>query len=133
MKSENSQITSYLELLASISTKLHIKKNEKCVLKNSSTTLKLKIFHYGKNVEEKYNEDLINLIRCNNHLLADLKILYGITYKDRLDQQQVKRKIINSFKEVSFEENNKRVAAYKSTVDINALYQLYQFKYEFNE
>ena len=133
MKSKKSQIAQELELLASVSNKLTIRKNKNSSHNTFSKILKLQLLHYGKNAEKKYIEDLINLIQNNNHIVSDLKLVYGIFYKDKLDQQQVNRKVMNIFKDLKLEKDNKQVSSYKNTENINRIYQLYQLKYQFNE
>nr|YP_009420374.1 hypothetical protein [Chroomonas placoidea]ASO76013.1 hypothetical protein [Chroomonas placoidea] len=131
MKPNDSQITSFLEQLSSTSS--IIKKNKASIVNPSSRALKLKIFHSKQKTRRKYSQDLITLIRSNTDMKTILKALYALSYKNQIDQNQLKRKLVNSFKNVSVREDNKRTVAYKNTEYINNLYQLYRINFDFSE
>nr|ASV47549.1 hypothetical protein CMESOPL_038 [Chroomonas mesostigmatica CCMP1168] len=131
MKPNDSQITSFLEQLSSTSS--IIKKNKASIVNPSSRAFKLKIFHSKQKTRRKYSQDLITLIRSNTDMKTILKALYALSYKNQIDQNQLKRKLVNSFKNVSVREDNKRTAAYKKTEYINNLYQLYRINFDFSE
>lgn len=132
MKKKNEQIISLIELLTSASKELDIKKTPKSILKNYPINLKLKLIHYGYNTEKKYIDALINIIKKNNYITSDLKLLYVINFKCKLDQENIKRKIISNLKPSNFKNPNKKLSAYKNTEHINNLYQLYHFNCELN-
>jgi len=132
MKEKNEAIISLLEILASTSTKLDRRKSPSSTFNNCSVNLKLKLIHRLHNREKKYSDSLINIIKESNYIMDDLKILYVINYKCKLDQENTKRKIISNFKPLNVKCHNKKVGAYKNTEHINNLYNLYEFKYDLN-
>lgn len=133
MKTNNSKIIPSLELFVFTSNKLHIKTTKKSSYKNYYTNIKLKLLHSGKNEEQKYNENITHVLKYNNDIVSALKIVYEVSYKYKVDQQQVNRKIINIFKDLKLEKDNKQISSYKNTETLNRIYQLYKFKYELHE
>ncbi len=130
MKSNNYQLTSFLEALAFTSNKLTGSKNQNNTLKETPALLKLKIIHNRKIKKKTYERALIELLQCNTTVDTGLKIVYEINYKDKLDQHQEKRIVVNNFRSVDLGKQEKRKIAYKNTEYIQNLYQLYRFKCE---
>lgn len=130
MKNKNDRLTSFLEELAFTNTKLSIRKNQSTIFAESPITLKLKLIHNRETTNKSYNTALIELLQSHSNLNSGLKIIYGMNYKDRIDQKQENRKIINSFRNLNFDNQNKKAIAYKNTEYINHLYQLYRLKYK---
>jgi hypothetical protein len=95
--------------------------------------LKLKLLH-SKNIansKNNYNHrELITIIKNNNSVDSNLKMLYLINYKEKFDQYQTKRASINQFNSLSLKKSNsKKYRAYKNTENINALYELQKLQY----
>jgi len=130
MKSNNYQVTSFLEALAFTSNRITGGKDQNNALKETPTFLKLKIIHNRKTKEKTYERALIELLQCNSTIDTGLKIVYEVNYKDKLDQHQEKRIVVNNFRNVDLRKQDKRAIAYKNTEYIQNIYQLYRFKCE---
>lgn len=130
MKSNNYQLTSFLETIAFTSNRLSVSKNQHSALKETPRLLKLKILHNREINKKPYYKALIKLIQSSSTVGSELKILYEINYKDKLDQHQEKRIVINSFRNVDLKKQRKKTIAYKNTEYIQNLYQIYRFKCE---
>lgn len=88
----------------------------------------MKILHSKRKKNTDTNETNLQLIISTTNLIPILKMIYLITYKQKLDHQQKNRAVINTFKYLGLEDGNKPIMAYKNTENINALFILYKFK-----
>jgi hypothetical protein len=130
---DNYQPTKLMIYLRQINNKLQLERFQNPNKDISSLEVKLKLLHHAKHKKNRTIKDtftIINSIRGKNYIIQCLKIIYLIQYRDRLDQQQLKRTIINNFNLKDTEGyNSKKTFAYNNTEHINSLYQLYKLNH----
>lgn len=104
---------------------------------------KMKLLHSTKlSQENNLQNPLQSIVERNSYSRSTLKLIFLLQHKDKIDQAQTKRSVINSFilgnsnKESTkreFENHTLENVAYKNTYYINTLYQLHKFKYYLDE
>lgn len=104
---------------------------------------KMKLLHSTKlSQENNLQNPLRSIVERNSYSRSTLKLIFLLQHKDKIDQAQTKRSVINSFilgnsnKESTkreFENHTLENVAYKNTYYINTLYQLHKFKYYLDE
>lgn len=105
--------------------------------------VKLKLLHSNKlSQENTFQSALQSILEKTRYSRSTLKLLFLIQHKDRTDQGQTKRAVINSLilensnnvsRNQDFETHKLDNVAYKNTYYINTLYQLHKFKYYLDE